>query len=137
MEEETRAKRVRRKSTTLDTIEFTPEGRLLVNEGKPSEDRDIFVAAHLTNRLQPHQLGGVRFMYDNIIESMKNFDRNGGFGCILAHSMGLGKTIQVSSNISFFILSLGNYFHRHILPCYEIKEGDCHLPSQCVTKLEQ
>lgn len=88
-------KRSRRKSDNLDKMELTPEGLLLVNEGKPRCDPDVFVSPHLTSVLQPHQLGGVRFMYDNIIESLKEFDPNAGFGCILAHSMGLGKTIQV------------------------------------------
>uniref|UniRef100_A0A1I7S3T7 Helicase ARIP4 n=2 Tax=Bursaphelenchus xylophilus TaxID=6326 RepID=A0A1I7S3T7_BURXY len=101
-EEEARTRRVRRKSGTLDKLEFTAEGRLLVNEGKPAGDPDVFVAAHLTHILQPHQLGGVRFMYDNVIESLRNFDPNNGFGCILAHSMGLGKTLQVITFVDIF-----------------------------------
>ena len=44
-------------------------------------------------------------MYDNIVESLTRIQNKsaGGFGCILAHAMGLGKTFQVISFIEVFI----------------------------------
>jgi hypothetical protein len=55
------------------------------------------------------QIGGIRFLYDNIIESTSRYRTSPGFGCILAHSMGLGKTMQVSFNnfFRFFIFFTG------------------------------
>uniref|UniRef100_A0A914WS86 Uncharacterized protein n=1 Tax=Plectus sambesii TaxID=2011161 RepID=A0A914WS86_9BILA len=93
----------RRPSGDLESTALTQDGRLPVNANKPEGDPDIFVADHLTKILQPHQLGGVRFMYDNIIESLQDYDSSPGFGCILAHSMGLGKTIQVITFTEIFL----------------------------------
>merc|ERR1712154_500022 len=66
-------------------------------------DPDIFLAPQLAAAIKPHQIGGVRFLYDNIIESVNRFSTSQGFGCILAHSMGLGKTMQIVSFIDIFL----------------------------------
>jgi len=49
------------------------------------------------------QIGGLRFLYDNIIESTSRYDQSNGFGCILAHSMGLGKTLQLVAFSDIFL----------------------------------
>uniref|UniRef100_A0A914H054 Helicase C-terminal domain-containing protein n=1 Tax=Globodera rostochiensis TaxID=31243 RepID=A0A914H054_GLORO len=99
--------RRRRRSADYDKTETDADGRLLVNAGKPDSDPEVFVTPHLTNILQPHQIGGVKFMYDNIIESLDAFHKSSGFGCILAHSMGLGKSIQAITFVEIFIRITG------------------------------
>ncbi|XP_068997772.1 helicase ARIP4-like isoform X2 [Embiotoca jacksoni] len=75
------------------------QGRVLVNLNHPDTDRDIFLLPQLARAVKPHQIGGIRFLYDNLVESVERFGSSSGFGCILAHSMGLGKTLQVISFI--------------------------------------
>jgi transcriptional regulator ATRX len=38
-------------------------------------------------------------MWDALFESVERAKKNKGSGCILAHCMGLGKTMQVSEDI--------------------------------------
>ncbi|NWY21030.1 ARIP4 Helicase, partial [Aphelocoma coerulescens] len=72
-------------------------GQVIVNINHPPNEEDIFLAPQLAHAVKPHQIGGIRFLYDNLVESLERFKTSSGFGCILAHSMGLGKTIQVIS----------------------------------------
>lgn len=46
-------------------------------------------------------------MYDNLVECVNRFKTSAGFGCILAHSMGLGKTIQMIGFIDIFLRHTG------------------------------
>ncbi|XP_053174204.1 helicase ARIP4-like [Scomber japonicus] len=75
------------------------QGRVLVNVNHPDTEKDIFLSPQLARVVKPHQIGGIRFLYDNLVESVERFSDSSGFGCILAHSMGLGKTLQVISFI--------------------------------------
>ena len=71
------------------------DGSVLVNVNHTKTDPDIFLAPQLAAAIKPHQIGGVRFLYDNIVESVSRFSTSQGYGCILAHNMGLGQFIEL------------------------------------------
>lgn len=79
------------------------QGRVVVNIGHPENEPDVFLAPQIARIIKPHQIGGIRFLYDNVIESTTRFESSVGFGCILAHSMGLGKTLQLVSFSDIFL----------------------------------
>jgi SNF2 family DNA or RNA helicase len=58
----------------------------VVNPGKRDEEVFIHIDPHVSNRLQAHQLEGLQFMWREIVV--------GETGCLLSHTMGLGKTLQ-------------------------------------------
>ncbi|MCJ1394694.1 hypothetical protein MMC18_007574 [Xylographa bjoerkii] len=60
---------------------------MIVN-GKAGEEM-IVINKEIGARIQPHQLDGIQFMWGEIVTDDQEQ------GCLLAHSMGLGKTMQV------------------------------------------
>ncbi|KAI8586694.1 SNF2 family N-terminal domain-containing protein [Geranomyces variabilis] len=66
---------------------------LIVNLGHDDSEEHIFLAGFLERHLKPHQVDGLRFLWKNII--MVKQPGGSHAGCILAHAMGLGKTLQV------------------------------------------
>ena len=92
-------------------------GQVQVNLNHPIEDPDIFLLPFLAKNIKSHQIGGIRFIYDNIVESLNRVkDKQSGFGCILAHAMGLGKTFQIITFVEVF------------LRCTECKRVLCIVP---------
>lgn len=55
----------------------------------------IKVDKNIVKHLKSHQIDGVRFMYDSCYGGVDLTHSNSGSGCVLAHCMGLGKTLQV------------------------------------------
>ncbi|KAK4044035.1 hypothetical protein C8A01DRAFT_12521 [Parachaetomium inaequale] len=65
--------------------------RLIVNETKESDDQSlIYINDHIGSKIKDHQIEGVRFMWNQVVVDSKVRQ-----GCLLAHMMGLGKTMQV------------------------------------------
>ncbi|XP_061075918.1 helicase ARIP4-like [Conger conger] len=91
-------------------------GRVLVNINHPANERDLFLSPQLARAVKPHQIGGIRFLYDNLVESLERYANSSGFGCILAHSMGLGKTLQVISFIDILLRHTGGHTVLTIVP---------------------
>jgi SNF2 family DNA or RNA helicase len=63
-------------------------GQIIVNDAKYEKQGFVYVNKDIARRVKPHQVDGIRFMWNQIISS------DGKQGCLLAHTMGLGKTMQ-------------------------------------------
>lgn len=68
----------------------------IVNVRREDGEEAVRIPSSISAKLKVHQIAGIRFMWENIIQSITKV-RSGdkGLGCILAHTMGLGKTLQV------------------------------------------
>ncbi|PFH60599.1 hypothetical protein XA68_10655 [Ophiocordyceps unilateralis] len=88
-EQEKRRLRLR---AELDMSGSMPQdkSRLIINESKTEDQAFIYVNEGVGTRIKDHQVEGIRFMWNQVVT-----DANTSRGCLLAHSMGLGKTMQV------------------------------------------
>lgn len=65
------------------------QDNVLINRGHRENESDIVIHPWLGRALKPHQIEGVLFMWRQLVQIGEN---RGG---LLAHTMGLGKTLQV------------------------------------------
>lgn len=65
--------------------------RLIINETKEEDEGLIYIRGEPARLIKDHQIDGVRFLWNRIIAN-PDVVRH---GCVLAHSMGLGKSMQV------------------------------------------
>lgn len=75
--------------------EIRDENRFILYSGTSADGKPVEVVLEpfLRDIMRPHQLEGVRFMYE-CATSMRNHIEGATSGCILADVMGLGKTLQ-------------------------------------------
>ncbi|MCD7462186.1 hypothetical protein HAX54_047949 [Datura stramonium] len=70
----------------------------IVNVVREEGEEAVRIPPSISAKLKTHQVAGIRFMWENIIQSIRKVKSGDkGLGCILAHTMGLGKTFQVIS----------------------------------------
>ncbi|KAL0298584.1 UNVERIFIED_CONTAM: protein CHROMATIN REMODELING 20 [Sesamum radiatum] len=81
--------------TGVEVLGDTSSG-YIVNVVREEGEEAVRIPPSISMKLKLHQIAGIRFMWENIIQSERKV-RSGdkGLGCILAHTMGLGKTFQV------------------------------------------
>lgn len=89
-ERESRRKLLRKRLVTEGSMALgSQHGSIIVNESKRDDQGFIYINEEIARRIKDHQVVGVRFMWDQLVAG-KNRQ-----GCLLAHTMGLGKTMQV------------------------------------------
>lgn len=64
--------------------------KVVINPGKEEDQSFVYLNPKIGSLIQPHQKEGVQFMWRALTTNPQKLQ-----GCLLAHTMGLGKTMQV------------------------------------------
>ncbi|KAM8741024.1 transcriptional regulator ATRX-like isoform 2-T2 [Acanthopagrus schlegelii] len=91
--------------------------KLVLDQDKETKEPLVQVHRNLVTSLKPHQVDGVQFIWDSCCESVKKANSSPGSGCILAHCMGLGKTLQVVAFLHTVLLSKNLKFRTALVVC--------------------
>ncbi|XP_034539868.1 transcriptional regulator ATRX-like [Notolabrus celidotus] len=91
--------------------------KLVLDQDERTKETLVQVHRNLVTKLKPHQVDGVQFIWDSCCESVKKANSTPGSGCILAHCMGLGKTLQVVTFIHTVLLSQKLKFRTALVVC--------------------
>lgn len=98
---QSRTKEIERRRKTLN-LRYQKMGlndedptHVIVNPGKEEGQEFIYLNPKIGERIQPHQKEGVQFMWRELTADPKKLQGDNLQGCLLAHTMGLGKTMQV------------------------------------------
>lgn len=70
--------------------------KVILDFDENTNEELLSVHPDIVKQLKPHQANGIQFMFNACFESLERIKTSTGSGCILAHCMGLGKTLQVT-----------------------------------------
>ncbi|XP_072285341.1 transcriptional regulator ATRX-like isoform X2 [Pyxicephalus adspersus] len=127
--EEERRKRIAEKEREREKLreviimeDFSPVAcpittKLVLDEDEETKEPLVQVHSNLVTKLKPHQVDGIQFMWDCCCESVMKTKKESGSGCILAHCMGLGKTLQVVSFLNAVLLNDKLNFSSALVVC--------------------
>lgn len=87
-QQDERRKKLQKKLPSLEYADG--QHKIIINDGKYEHQGFIHVTKEIALRIKQHQIEGVRFMWGQIVTDEMEMQ-----GCLLAHTMGLGKTMQV------------------------------------------
>ena len=76
------------KDTSQQTKHVDEAGDIPVNITKSDTEDYIYLNKYLSSNVKHHQINGIRFMWRELLNDPTEQ------GCLLAHTMGLGKTMQ-------------------------------------------
>ncbi|KAL3879997.1 hypothetical protein ACJMK2_032269 [Sinanodonta woodiana] len=88
--------------------------KLVMQVDEKTKDPIIEMDRTLVRKLKPHQVEAVQFIWNCCVENVDRLKKEEGSGCILAHCMGLGKTLSV---ISFLHMMMANQKQTKIKCC--------------------
>ncbi|KAF7563794.1 hypothetical protein G7046_g297 [Stylonectria norvegica] len=97
-EQEARKEKLRAILANSDSLP-QDKTRLIINESKLEDESLIYINEEIGKRIKEHQIDGVRFMWNQVVLG----DSETRQGCLLAHDMGLGKTMQVITFLTALI----------------------------------
>ncbi|XP_029956796.1 transcriptional regulator ATRX-like isoform X2 [Salarias fasciatus] len=91
--------------------------KLVLDQDEETRTPLVEVHPNLVKVLKPHQVDGVQFIWDSCCESVKKANSTPGSGCIVAHCMGLGKTLQVVAFLHTVLQSKNLHFRTALVVC--------------------
>ncbi|XP_022173099.1 transcriptional regulator ATRX homolog isoform X2 [Myzus persicae] len=100
-EEELRKKRIEKRQKEYNKFsDPTPTPmesckKLVLDFDENTLEELVTVHPDIIKFLKPHQVEGITFLWNSVFESLARLKEHKGNGSILAHCMGLGKTLQI------------------------------------------
>ena len=111
--EKERMERLKEKAKLIG--DASDENRLILEQDANTKEVVLEVRKSLVRHIMPHQRDGIRFLYNAVVENLDKTGEKGG--AILAHCMGLGKSLQVIAIIDALVNARESGVSRVIILC--------------------